>query len=173
MAKTAGGVRTYGSGSATYRKRQAEAAAMLASGRYSSVEMGKGGGYVAIEKSTARHRTEELEAARILADKGYKVILKNEAGLGMGVKTPDGYLFKASFEQRTPTKDGASTVRNALFHARMKNADMALIYSKGGILSRKSVENGIRLFEDASKYRFRRIIVVADNGHVHRHKHNE
>ena len=39
---------------------------MLASGKYSSVEMGKGGGYVAIEKSPARHKAEELEAARIL-----------------------------------------------------------------------------------------------------------
>ena len=54
---------------------------MRDSGRYSSVEMGKGGGWIAIEKSTARHKPEELEAARILADKGYKVTLKNEAGL--------------------------------------------------------------------------------------------
>lgn len=170
MAKTAGGVRTFGSGSATYRKRQAEAAAMLAGGRYSSVEMGKGGGYVAIEKSPARHKTEELEAARILADKGYKVVLKNESG---EVRTPDGYLFKASFEQRTPTKDGANTIRNALFHARNKGADMALIYSRNHVFSRADVEKGIRLYEEAHDYRFKRIIVVADNGHVHRHKHNE
>lgn len=44
MAKTSGGVRTYRQGSSTYRKRQAEVAAMRASGRYSSVEMGRGGG---------------------------------------------------------------------------------------------------------------------------------
>lgn len=98
MAKTSGGVRTYRQGSSTYRKRQAEAEAMRKSGKYSSVEMGKGGGYVAIEKSTARHKPEELEAARILADKGYKVTLKDEATGLHGVKTPDGYLFKTSFE---------------------------------------------------------------------------
>lgn len=173
MAKTAGGVRTYRQGSSTYRKRQAEVASMRDSGRYSSVEMGKGGGWLAIEKSSARHKPEELEAARILADKGYKVTLKNEAGLGLNIKTPDGYLFSASFEQRTPTKDGSNTIRNALFHAREKNADIALIYSKDHAFTRESVEKGIRLYEDASSYRFKNIIVVADNGHIHRHRHNK
>ena len=170
MAKTAGGVRTYKQGSSTYRKRQAEVEAMRASGKYSSIEMSKGGGYVAIEKSTARHKPEELEAARILADKGYKVTLKDEGGQ---VRTPDGYLFSASFEQRTPTKDGANTIRNALFHARDKKADAALIYSKGHTFSKESTEKGIRLFEDASPYRFKNIIIVSDNGHIHRYRHNK
>ena len=80
MAKTAGGVRTYRQGTSTYRKRLAEVHAMRASGEYSSVEMGKGGGWLAIEKSTARHKPEELEAARILADKGHRAI----SGLSMG-----------------------------------------------------------------------------------------
>lgn len=111
MAKISGGVRTFGVGSVTRRKREAEAAAMRASGRYSSVEMGKGGGYVAIEKSTARHKPEELEASRILADKGYKVTLKNESGMS---KTPDGYLFTASFEQRTSTGSSATNIRASL-----------------------------------------------------------
>lgn len=146
---------------------------MRKSGKYSSVEMGKGGGYVAIEKSTARHKPEEIEAARILADKGYKVILKDEATGLHGVKTPDGYLFKASFEQRTPTKDGANTIRNALFHARNKGADIAVIYSRNHAFSRGSVENGIRLYEQSHDYRFKMIIVVADNGNIHRHKHNK
>lgn len=170
MAKTSGGVRTYRQGSSTYRKRQAEVETMRQSGKYSSVEVGKGGGYVAIEKSTAKHKPEELEAARILAEKGYKVTLKDEGGQ---VRTPDGYLFSASFEQRTPTKDGANTIRNALFHARDKRANVALIYSKGGVFSRESVEQGIRLYEDANSYRFKRIIVVSDKGNVHRHKHNK
>ena len=173
MAKTSGGVRTYRQGSSTYLKRQAEVEAMRASGKYSSIEMSKGGGYVAIEKSTARHMPEELEAARILADKGYKVILKDEATGLHGVKTPDGYLFNASFEQRTPTKDGANTIRNALFHARDKKADAALIYSKGHTFSKESTEKDIRLFEDASPYRFKNIIIVSDNGHIHRYRHNK
>lgn len=170
MAKTAGGVRTYRQGSATYQKRLAEVYAMRASGEYSSVEMGKGGGWLAIEKSTARHKPEELEAARILADKGYKVTLKDEGGQ---VRTPDGYLFSALFEQRTPTKDGANTIRNALYHARNKGADVAVIYSRNHAFTRGSVESGIKLYEQSHDYKFKRIIVVSDNGNVHRHRHNK
>lgn len=143
MAKTSGGVRTYGQGTSTYRKRQAEVETMRASGLYSSVEMGKGGGYVAIEKSPARHKPEELEAARILADKGYKVTLKNESGQ---VRTPDGYLFNASFEQRTPIGNSARNIRSALYHGRDKKADIPVLYMKGNGHTRKSVEDGIRYF---------------------------
>lgn len=132
MAKTAGGVRTYKQGSSTYRKRQAEVEAMRASGRYSSVEMGKGGGYVAVEKSTAKHKPEELEAARILADKGYKVILKDEAG---SEKTVDGYLFTASFEQRTPTD---STVTQLLSNGGHRHPDPCFWHCKDTGFPRKT-----------------------------------
>lgn len=173
MAKTSGGVRTYKQGTSTYQKRQAEVAAMRASGRYSSVEMGKGGGYVAIEKSPARHKPEELEAARILADKGYKVVLKNEAGLGHKIKTPDGYLFSASFEQRTPKGNTDINIRSSLYHVRDKKADVPVLYMKGSGHTRQSVENGIRTFESVSKYRFKHIIVVTEDGRIHRHRHNK
>lgn len=79
----------------------------------------------------------------------------------------------SQLEQRTPTKDGANTIRNALDHARTKRADVALIYSKGGVFTRQSVEKGIGLYEDAHKYRFKRIIIVSDNGHLHRYKHDK
>lgn len=170
MAKTSGGVRTYKQATSTYQKRQAEVAAMRASGRYSSVEMGKGGGYVAIEKSLARHKPEELEAARILADKGYKVVLKNEAG---SERTVDGYLFTASFEQRTPTGSTAQNFKKALGHATDKNADVLVAYMKGNGHTRKSVEDGIKKFEEHNSKRFKQIIVVTENGKIHRHKHNK
>lgn len=173
MAKTSGGVRTYNQGSSTYHKRQVEVAAMRASGRYSSMEMEKGGGYVAIEKSPVRHKPEELEAARILADKGYKVTLKNEAGLGYKVKTPDGYLFTASFEQRTPKGNTDTNIRSSLYHARDKKADIPVLYMKGSGHTRQSVEGGIKAFENASKYRFKQIIIVTEDGKIHRHKHNK
>lgn len=170
MAKTSGGIRTYRPGSDTYGKREAEVMAMRASGRYSSVEMGRGGGWLAVEESPMKHKPEELEAARILADKGYKVTLKNESGQ---VRTPDGHIFSASFEQRTPTKDGANTIRNALYHARNKGADIAVIYSRNHAFSRESVEGGIEQYEQMHGYRFKRIIIVADNGNVHRYRHNK
>lgn len=170
MAKTTGGVRRLTTGSREYVSRQSEVDIMRKSGRYSSIEFHtKGGGYVAIEKSSFRHKPEELEAARILADNGYKVILKNEGG---NIKTPDGYLFSASFEQRTPTKDGGNTIRNALFHARDKRAEIAVMYSKNNAFTKESVSEGIKMYEEANKYRFKQIIVVADNGHIHRHRHN-
>lgn len=169
MAKTSGGIRTYSPGSVTYNRREAEVVAMRASGRYSSVEIGNGGGWLAVQKSNMLHSKDEMAAARILANKGYKVTLLNESGR---VRTPDGNIGTFSFEQRTPTKDGASTIRNALTHAKSKNADIALIYSKGHLFTRESVEKGIIDYESLEKYRFKGIIVVADNGHVHRHKHN-
>lgn len=173
MAKTSGGIRTYKNGSSTYRRREVEADAMRRSGKYSSVEMGKGGGYVAIEKSPARHMPEELEATKILADRGYKVTLKNEAGLGHKIKTPDGYLFSASFEQKTPKGNTDINIRSSLYHARDKKADVPVLYMKGSGHTRQSVENGIRAFESASKYRFKQIIVVTEDGRIHRHKHNK
>lgn len=170
MAKTSGGVRTYRQGTSTYRKRLAEVATMRASGQYSSVEMGKGGGWLAIEKSTARHKPEELEAARILADKGYKVTLKDEGGQ---VRTPDGYLFSASFEQRTPQGSSAQNFKKALGHAADKDADVLVAYMKGRGHTRQSVEDGIRKFESVNRKRFKQIIVVTEDGKIHRHKHNK
>lgn len=169
MAKTSGGVRTYNQGSSTYRKRQVEVAAMRASGHYSSVEMGKGGGYLAIEKSPARHKPEELEAARVLADKGYKVILKNEAGSRV---TPDGFLFKASFEQRTPQSGNSKNFVKGLEHAKKKVANVAVMYDKYGVHTRSSVENGLSQYEYLNKYRFKEVIVISKDGRIHRHKHN-
>lgn len=169
MAKTSGGVRTYKPGTATYTKREREVEELRASGKYSSVTMSEGGGYVAVEKSPKQHKPEEVEVARILARKGYKVKLKDEAGM---VTTEDGKIFEASFEQRSPTHDRPQSIRNALFHARDKSAKIAVIYSRKHIFSRKSVEEGIKLFEAGSRHRFERIIIVADNGHVHRYKHN-
>lgn len=171
MGKSAGGVRTLKTGSQEYNRRQQEVAAMIASEKYSSVEFSpNGGGYVAIEKSAAKHKSEEIEAAKILASKGYKVVLKNESGEAI---TPDGHLFSVSFEQRTPTNDSATTIRNALNHARHKSADIAVIYSKNHTFTRQAVKGGLKLYEDAHNRRFKQILIVADNGHIHRYKHNK
>lgn len=123
-----------------------------------------------LKKSTARHKPEELEAARILADKGYKVTLKNESG---EMKTPDGYLFKASFEQRTPQGNNAQNFKKALGHAAEKNADVLVAYmKKGSGHTRKSIEDGIKKFETKNNKRFKQIIIVTEDGKIHRHKHN-
>ena len=171
MCKQSGGTRILKNGSKKYNKRKKKTREMIASGKYSSVLfMEDGGGFVAIEKSKSKHKPEEIEAANLLAKKGYEVILKDESG---SKSTVDGELFSLSYEQRTPIKDGANTIRNALFHGRDKDADIAVIYSKNHVFSKKSVDEGLKLFEDASRYRFKKIIVIADNGHIHRRVHNK
>jgi hypothetical protein len=170
MAKTSGGVRTYNQNSKTYKNRLKEVEEMRKSGEYSIVEIGTGGGYLAIQKSKAKHNPEEIEAARILANKGYKVILKDEAG---SIKTPDGFIFSASFEQKTPTSKGAKGVNKSLEHAKLKRADMAVIYDKYETYNRSDIEKGVILYESLNKYRFKGIIVISNRGNIHRHKHND
>ncbi len=171
MAKTSGGVRNVSVGSAAYNNRLAEVAAMRASGEYSSVELAENGtGWVAIENSSAKHKPEEIEAARHLANKGYKVTLADESGLKV---VKDGYLFTASFEQRTPTAKGEKGVNKALEHAKKKGADVAVIYDKHRTYNRAEIEAGLRRYESYNKYRFKRIIVVGSTGNVHVHTHNQ
>lgn len=171
MAKTSGGVRALKIGSREYRKRENEIKDMMASGKYQSVKMSSGGGYVAIEKSTSKHKPEEIEAANILANKGYKVILKDEAGQ---IKSADGTIFLATFEQRTPTQ---SKFKKSLEHAKSKNTenqkiDIAVVYDKYRIYNKKDVEIGIKDYESQNKYRFKQIIVISNKGNVHKHRHN-
>ena len=170
MAKISGGVRTLKGGSREFTARQSEVRQLENSGLYSSVEFSKkGGGYVAVEKSLYKHKPEELEAARFLSDKGYKVILKDEAG---ELKTPDGKIFKYSFEQRTPDGSTATNFRNSLFHAKSKTADIAVVYMKYNKHTKQSVTSGIKLFEDSGSYRFKQIIIVTPDGRIHKHRHN-
>jgi len=173
MAKMSGGVRNVSAGGAAHNNRIAEVARMRASGKYSSVEMAeKGTGWVAIEKSTAKHKPEEIEAARHLANKGYKVTLTSEAGNKV---VKDGDLFTASFEQRTPTAKGAKGVNNALEHAKKKGTDVAVIFDKHRTYNLSEIEAGIRLYESFSnnKHRFKKIIVIGSTGNVHVHRHNK
>lgn len=134
MAKQSCGTRMLTAGSKNYNNRKSKVEEMKASGLYSSVTfMEDGGGYVAIQKSRAKHKQDEIDAANLLAKKGYEVILKDESG---EIKTPDGYLFSCTFEQRTPTKEGSITIKNALRHAKDKRAEVAVIYSKNHVFSR-------------------------------------
>ena len=174
MAKTSGGVRKLKTGSREYSARMLEVQRMKDSGLYSSVEFSeKGGGYVAIEKSSMKHTAEELEAAGFLADNGYKVILLNEAG---SITTPDGYVFTYSHEQITPEGSTSENILQSLRHAKSKKADVALLYMKHNRHTRKTVEDGIKEFErvnQKSGYRFKQILIVTPDGRIHKHKHNQ
>jgi hypothetical protein len=171
MSKTVGGVRNVQVGGTAYRNRIREVAEMRSGGLYSSVMMpDRGTGYVAIEKSTAKHKPEEIEAALHLASHGYKVTLANEAGAST---VKEGKLFLSTYEQRTPNGEhnDAKNITTALRHARDKKADISVIYMKYGQHSRKNVEQGIKDFESTSKFRFKDIIVITHDGRLHHHKH--
>ncbi len=180
MTKKRGSGRQLKANSSEWRKRVAEIGSMRESGKYSSVEMGKNGGYLAIEKGKAKHKPEEIEAGKILADKGYKVILKDETG---HVTTPEGYIFSSKFEQITPSSDpkvrrGAEGFKRKLEHSSRKvgkgeNIDVPVIYDKNGVFTKKDVEEGIKLYESYWKrIRFKEIIVISSRGRIHVHHHN-
>ena len=177
MVKLSGGSRSLTGGSREYSRREVDFNQLMRSGQYSSGYFSqKGGGYLLVERSTMSHSTEEIEAARYMADKGYIVTLTDESNKGKDskVKTPDGRVFDATFEQRTPDgkQNTPENIRSALRHGRDKRSDMVVIYQKQGKHSRQAVEQGIKMYEAQSKHRFQQIIVVTQDGRIHRHKHN-
>ena len=185
MAKTSGGVRTLKAGSKNYNARRKEFWALMGSGKYSDGYFSDmGGGYYLVEKSEQSRNEVEHEAAQILADNGYKVILIDEAGSNI---TVDGTIFSFTYEQRTPYhntpkenvpegKGGTpSNIRTALSHARNKGADYAVIYMKHDKHTRKSVESGIRAYEalETTTHRFKKILIITKDGRIYRHVHNK
>ena len=167
MGRQSGGIRALQHGGRAYTNRQSEYSNLMMSGKYSDGYFSeKGGGYYVVEQSKYKHKPEEIEAAKHLADAGYKVTLMNEQGT---VKTPDGKVFTATYEQRTPT----GSIKYALDHAKEKNADVAVIYDKYNSYHRQDIYDGINKFEQHSSYRFDRILVIESKGNVHIHKHGE
>lgn len=158
-----------------YRQPHAEVArkvaGMRASGNYSVVERTPAGGIFAIENGKARHKPDEMEAGRHMANAGYQVTLKDETG---DVRTPDGHVFSFTYEQRTPTKaGGAHSVVKSMEHAKKKPAEVAVIYDKHHVYNRTIIEHGIELFERHNRYRFKRVIVISKSGNVYEHSHNK
>lgn len=169
MSKGSGGVRPLATKQIPAREK--EYRNLMATGEYGDSYFSPSGGFVVSENTKVSHSEEEWEAAIALADNGYRVILKNEAGMG---KTRDGDLILfGEYEQRTPKGSGAINFKGVLRHARDKNADIALAYQKEGTHSRDDIEKAISEFESESKYRFKRIIVVTKDGRIHTHFHKK
>ena len=178
MAKSSGGSRAITPGSKNYKARLGDFKEKMMSGDYSEGYFSdKSGGYYLVEKSSAEHSDEEVEAAKILADKGYIVKLKDEGG---NMSTPDGEVFSYTYEQRTPDKaSGPNGVMKCIEHATKKvhkkvKIDVSLIYDKHRRFTKSDIEQGIKLYEQYNRRtRFKQIIVVSPSGRVHRHKHND
>lgn len=139
--------------------------------KYSRVEFNRrSGGLLAIESSVKRHSEEEEEAAHILSDYGYRVTLKDEAG---DTITPDGDLFKLSFEQRTPQATSTTSCKNCFEHAKKKEAEAVVIFDKWHKYHRSTIDLGLKDYEQHNSYRFKLILVIGPDGLLHRHYHNK
>lgn len=132
------------------------------------------------------YHIEEIEVAQALADYGIDVRLQpeNEAKGGFYIKKivndvekkkfPEGQL-NATFWYEQKTIDATATnldgnVRNALKHAREKNADIAIVYDRYGLIHKENVYNGIELYNGLysgkNEKRFNSIVVVNSKGEV-------
>lgn len=176
MAKVKGGVRNVSRTSKAYQNRLREVEKMRASGKYSSVKMPRNGtGWVAIEKSTTRHYSHEIEAAYYMAKAGYKVILKDEAG---SLTTPDGFLFSYVYEQKTLQTKNKLGIYNAIHHAYIKvrkgaHVDVAVIYDQYGNYGKKDIDFGLQYFESRQQHRFHGIVFISKSGKVSVYRHNQ
>lgn len=154
---------------------QKEVDAMRKCGKYESVWLSlKGLGWVAIEKSPMKRTADEILAARYMADVGFKVILKNEAGQAI---TADGFIFSFAFEQKTPYTKSSNGIYKALRHARSKSTsnlpiDVAVIYDKFGYYLKQDIEVGIKEYERNHRTRFRGIVFITKTGAVKVFRHN-
>ena len=129
---------------------------------------------------------EEIEAGRILADKGYEVVLTPEGTVDSVLKVskrgqykfPEGTISLVTFEQKTPnpgrTDDvgRAQNVKRALDHAAVKGAEIALIYDKHKVLHRQDISAGLRIFEEHSDYRLKAIVTINAKGEIHEWYHD-
>lgn len=166
MVKLSGGSRTLKGGSREYNRRETEFHQLMQSGNYSSGYFSsKGGGYYVVENSSAKHKPEEIEAARFMAEKGYIITLKDEAG---HVRTPDGYVFSAGFEQSSPEGSSANNFKNCLEHARDKpEATAAVVFMKNAGHTKATVKAGIKRYREHNSKPLR-VYVVTKDGRIHR-----
>ena len=149
--------------------------AMRQSGEFESVWLSlKGFGWVAVEHSPMKRSDDEIKAAHYLADVGYQVRLKDEAGQAV---TPDGFIFAFAFEQKTPHVKSSIGIYKALCHARNKSTstlsiDVAVIFDKFGFYTKQDMEAGILEYERNHRKRFRGIIYISKTGRVTIFRHN-
>lgn len=166
-----GGVRPVSKTGKAYQNRFREFSAKIASVGYSDGYFNKDtGGFYLIERTKYRHKKEEVEAARILADKGYKVYLKNEMG---EMSKGDGVIFTFSYEQITPDKaSGPHGVKKCIDHAKLKRVQVSLIYDKNGRFSQNEILKGIAEYERHASYRFEKIMVIDTIGRIHNYRYD-
>lgn len=178
MAKSSGGTRNYSGNKSTYEKRKKEYDSLMNSKEYSSGYFSSSGGYYVVHKEHNKIMTKNGDhsdkAARILADKGYKVVLQSEKSTTQKKKVNDGVVYSRNIDFKSISTTGQSTIKSALEKASAQGADTVVLYQNTDKMTRGYVENQISLFIEKSPARARakikEVIVVGERGSVHRHK---
>ena len=156
--------------------------------------MSDSGAYVIYHKNH-NFDQDELDAARIMADNGIIVHLTSERDISQATATfinrdgdriykfSDGRLTinSLSYEQSTRSNNintdpdaGWKWVKKALRHGQDKRSKIAVLYDKGGTVTRENIAKGIQKYEEirANTHRFNTILVISKNGKVYEWRHN-
>ncbi len=139
------------------------------------------GGYVLFQSGHNFHQ-EEIEAAKHLANHSYRVELQPEgmrmwasAWCGERSRYAEGIIQGTLYDQKTVSRSATNlsgNVRYAMNHAVDKNAKIALIYDKHGLLHRNNVREGMQAFMNvrANRGKLDSVYVVNSSGRLYIHK---
>ncbi len=139
------------------------------------------GGYVLFHSGHNYH-SEEVEAAKHLANHGYRVELQPE-GMRMWASAwrkgnsryAEGIIEGTLYDQKTVSRSATNpsgNVRNALNHAVEKNAKIALVYDPHSKLHRGDVRTGMKDFMSYPHNRGKldSVFVINSFGRLYIHK---
>lgn len=179
-----------GEGVYVYRRTQAQRAAIekeynqkLSSGAYVRQHsyLSPKGGYVLYQSGHNFHQ-DEIDAAKHLANHGYRVELQPE-GMRMWASAwrngdsryAEGIIEGTLYDQKTVSRSATNlsgNVRYAMNHAVNKNAKIALIYDKHGLLHRNNVREGMKKFMgiEANRGKLDSVYVINSSGRLYIHK---
>lgn len=177
------GIYMYRRSDAAIRAVEAEFNQRLSSGAYVRQHsyLSPKGGYV-LYQSGHNYHAEEIEAAKHLANHGYRVELQPE-GMRMWAsawrngssKYAEGIIEGTLYDQKTVSRSATNlsgNVRYAMNHAVEKNAKIALVYDKHGLLHKKNIREGMKAFMGipANRGKLDSVYVVNSSGRLYVHK---
>lgn len=171
--KTSGGTRNYASQPGTLGKRQGEFNRLMGTGNYdkSNSYMDKSGGFVVVHNEH-NINSDERDASKKLAKKGYKVYLDSEKSTISGGKTKDGRLYHSPMDMKAIGKAGNNTIKTAMEKASKQGAETVVLIQRTKSMTREYVDAQVKKFIEQSpvraRERIKHVIVVGLSGNVHR-----
>ena len=133
----------------------------------------KSGGFVVVHDKHYLKRG-ELNAARKLAKKGYKVYLDSERSTISGQTTRDGHIYRSPMDIKAIGKAGKWRIKSEMENAAKQGAETVVLMQRTKRMTRAYVEDQIDLFRkygtQRSRAKIKWVIVVGMSGNVHRHK---